>query len=300
MFVTGATGLVGRRLCASLAARGDSVLALSRGGPPPGGSGGASLRWLRGDPNSDGDWLEELAACDVVVHLAGEPIAAGRWTRQRKQRLVDSRVATTARIVTALRAAKSRPATLLCASACGFYGPRGEELLDEASSPGSDFLSQLCVQWEAAAGEAGGFGVRVVNLRFGIVLSRDGGALAPMLRAFRLFAGGPLGPPERYFPWIHESDAVKAMELAIDRDISGPLNLVSPEPTTMGEFARALGAVLRRPSWLPLPETLLGVVLGELGESLIPGQRVLPRVAQQAGLEFEHPRAAEALAACVG
>ena len=301
VFVTGASGLLGGRLIDALVERGDQVVALSRSErrSPDSRSG---VHWVRGDLNGEADAaLGELLRCDAIVHLAGEPIAAGRWTRRRKERLIDSRVAATQRIVAALEKSAERPGVLLCASASGFYGPRGEELLDEGSPPGGDFLSRLCADWEEAARRASALGIRVVSLRFGVVLSPDGGALTPMVRAFRMFAGGPLGPPDRWFPWIHWADAVGAMQFALDRDdVAGPLNLVSPEPARMGEFAKAVGRTLGRPSWLPVPGPLLGIALGEMGEALIPGQHIRPRAIQDAGFEFQHANLSEALRSCLG
>lgn len=300
VFVTGATGLIGRRLCAALVAEGDQVVALSRNGRPDQSESRAGLRWIQGDLNAEDSALAELSGCDAVVHLAGEPIAGARWTSARKRRLVASRVATTRRIVAALAVSEARPSVLLCASACGFYGPRGDAPLDESSSSGTDFLAQLCVDWEGAAAQASQLGVRVVSLRFAAVLSRSGGALAPMARAFRWGAGGPLGPPGRWFPWIHEDDALALIRLALDRELAGPLNLVSPEAVTMGEFATQLGRTLRRPCWLPLPAPLLRVALGEMSEALFPGQRIIPKVAVEAGFEFAHAALEDALSACLG
>jgi len=300
IFVTGASGLIGSELCRQRTAAGDEVVALSRR-PRPSRSGGP--RWVQGDVLEPGDWLTQAARSDVVVHLGGESIASGRWTAARKRRLWESRVESAQRLVEAFAVAPRRPGLLISASACGFYGPRGEEVLDESAGPGDDFLSRLCVAWEGAAQAAGGPDTRVVCLRFGVVLSARAGALARMLLPFRLGLGGPLGPPERWFPWIHLSDAVGLVAHALDPPpatgeagiLRGPVNAVAPEAVRMGEFARSLGRVLHRPALLPVPLPLLRLALGELATGLVPGQRVLPRAAQDAGYCFAQPRLEPAL-----
>lgn len=301
VFVTGASGLIGAQVCRRLVARGDEVVALSRRPQRTPGDGGARLRWLTGDPASPGSWERELDGMNAVIHLAGEPIAGGRWTRARKQRLVWSRVESTRRIAEALIRCRRPPAVLLCASACGFYGSRGDEILDESSPAGADFLASLCADWEKAAEAASGAGIRVVRLRFGIVLSARGGALPPLAFPFRLGLGGPLGPAERWFPWIHERDATQLVCFALDRELRGPMNLVAPEPVTMRDFARSLGRTLGRPVWLPVPISLAGLALGqELAEAMVPGQRIIPRVVLDSDYRFRLPRLAEALEACLG
>ncbi len=290
VFVTGATGLVGSRLCRELVSSGREVVALSRRSMPPVNSP-SGVRWVRGDVTSPGDWSAELAGAEAVIHLAGEPIAGGRWTRSRRERLAASRVEGARCIAAACAASERPPRVLASASACGYYGPAGERRLDENSPAGEDFLARLCINWEAAARAAESSGVRVVALRFGVVLSRRGGALARILPAFRLGLGGPIGPGERFFPWIHEDDAVRLVCWSLDWDECetaphGPLNLVAPTAVRMREFAQELGRVLRRPAWLPLPLPLLHLALGQAAEALVPGQRVAPRHALAAGFCF--------------
>jgi len=210
---------------------------------------------------------------------------------------VRSRVESTRILVDALASAPRRPRLLVCASACGYYGPRGEELLTERSTPGDDFLARVCRDWEAGAARAAALGIRVVQVRFGVVLSARGGALATMLPIFRLGLGGPLGPGERWFPWVSEVDAVSLLAFALAADVEGPLNAASPEPVRMRDFARTLGAVLRRPAFLPVPELVLRLALGEMGGSLVPGQRVVPEVAIRAGYRFREPTLEAALRA---
>jgi uncharacterized protein (TIGR01777 family) len=287
VFVTGATGLLGARLCEVLLAAGAEVTALSRrtgaSGLPEG------VRVVQGDASTTGAWLEELDGQQAVVHLAGEPVVGPRWTAARKAALVASRVEGAARIAAAIRGASAPPEVLVCASASGFYGSRGDELLDETAQPGDDFLARLCVDWERAAFSAASEQTRVVALRFGVILSRRGGALARMRPIFRLGLGGPLGPASRFFPWVHEDDALGLVRLALAGGpgaLRGPVNVVSPEPTRMGEFARAMGRTLGRPAVLPVPLPLLRLGLGEAATGMVPGQRIVPRAALEAGYGF--------------
>ena len=295
VFVTGATGLVGGRLCDELAAAGDTPVGLSR--RPQNRPG---VEWVRGEVAKPGEWQQAVDGCDAVVHLAGESIAAGRWTARRKQELVDSRVLSTRQVVSAIRAAKAPPKILVNASAVGYYGPRGSEQLDERSQPGQDFLAKLCVDWEAEAQQAEHDGVRVVCLRFGVVLSKRGGALEKMALPFRLGVGGAFGPPERGFPWVHEVDVTSLIRFVLEQPLAGPVNAVAPESVTMGEFAKTLGRVLRRPAWLPVPLFAMRTLLGEMADSLSPDQRVHPVRAQEAGFAFAYPQLEAALRNCVG
>ena len=306
VFVTGASGLLGSELCERLLARGDEVTALSR---KPQKSQREGIRWVVGDPAEAGPWCKEIDGQDAVVHLAGESIASGRWTRARKARLVGSRVESTRLIATAIQQSAQPPRTLVNASATGFYGSRGEELLDESSTPGSDFLAGLCRDWEAEALALQSDSLRVVCLRFAPVLSAEGGALANMLPAFRLGLGGPVGPRERWFPWVHEADAVGLTLYAIDTSryeseagstpLRGPINVVAPGVVRMSEFARGLGKAVRRPAVIPVPLGLLRVPLGELADLLSPGQRVSSDLARASGYVFEQPTLQGALAACL-
>jgi hypothetical protein len=295
VFVTGASGLIGGRLAGEFVEAGHEVVCLSR--RERRAQLGDRLRWTRGDPCDPGPWTREAGEADAVFHLAGESIASGRWTAARKRELARSRIGSTQVLVDALAVAPTRPAVLVCASACGYYGARGEELLTETSGPGSDFLARLCVDWEAASARASAFGIRVVQVRFGVVLSAQGGALATMLPLFRLGLGGPLGPGDRWFPWVSEVDAVGLLAFALAAPLAGPLNVASPEPVRMQEFARTLGSVLHRPALLPVPELALKVALGEMGGALTPGQRVVPDAAVRAGYCFREPTLGGALRA---
>jgi uncharacterized protein (TIGR01777 family) len=292
--VTGASGLVGSLVLERLRGRGDQVIGVAR--RPE--AAAAGVEWVVGDVTERGAWQDAVAGADAVVHLAGEPLDARRWSPEQKGRLTRSRVEGTRRVVEA-QARRAAPAVLVSASAVGYFGPRGEEPLDEDSAPGTDFLAGLCQDWEEAA-RASAPHVRVVCLRFAVVLSRRGGALARMLPAFKMFVGGPLGDARAWFPWIHEEDAAGLVLHALDQGtLRGPVNAVAPELVRMGDFVQALGRRLGRPSALPVPLAALRVVLGELAGSINPGQKVVPRAAVAAGYHFRHERLDSALAAAL-
>jgi uncharacterized protein (TIGR01777 family) len=298
--VAGGTGFIGRPLVEALLLRGWQVTVLSRSAAPALPAGVRAARWDGGVAGA-GAWRDAVAQADAVVNLAGESIGAGRWTAERKRRILQSRVGATRALVEAMVAAglPQVPRVLVSASAVGFYGPRGDEPVTEDAGPGSDFLSRVCVAWEAEARRAAGRGVRVALPRIGLVLAADGGALPRMALPFRLFAGGPLGSGRQWVPWIHREDLVALLLLLITEPAAhGPVNAVAPEPVTGREFARALGRALRRPSWLPAPAAALRLLLGEAADGLLlSGQRALPRKAEALGYRFRHPTLAGALAA---
>jgi uncharacterized protein (TIGR01777 family) len=252
---------------------------------------------------ADGDaaLVAELGRCAAVVNLAGESLAEGRWTAARKRRLVSSRVELTDSIVKALALASPRPATLISASAVGYYGDRGAEPLTEQSTPGDDFLARLAVAWETAARAARQLGVRVVHLRSGAVLGRNGGALARMLPVFRLGLGGRIGSGRQYFPWIHLRDEVGVISTALeDVRFDGPVNVVAPDIVTNQEFTRALGRALRRPAAFAVPGFALKLALGELSGVLLGGQRVQPGRLLDLGHQYAFPQLEGALGDVVG
>jgi len=291
VFVTGATGLIGRSLTRSLAAQGHEVLALSRRAAPEGLPSG--VRAVQGDPARPGPWQEALATCDACVNLAGEPVASGRFTPERKRAIRDSRVEATGNVAAVI--AERGPSVLVNGSAIGFYGSRGDEVLDESSAPGDDFLARVCVEWEAAA-EVAAVRARVVKLRTGIVLAREGGALPKLALPFRLLAGGPVGDGAFWQSWIHLDDQVGLLELALaDGRARGPLDATSPEPVRNRDLARAIGRVLRRPSRLPTPAFVLRAALGEMAEVVLSSQRVLPVKALALGYHFRFPALEPAL-----
>jgi uncharacterized protein len=296
VFITGATGLVGVPLCRALLDAGHSITALSRYASP--GHLPRAVRVVQGDPSVAGPWQEALAACDACVSLAGEPVAAGRWTDERKRRIRDSRLDGTARIAEVV--ASRGPLTWISGSAVGYYGARGDEPLDEAAPPGTDFLAGVCQAWEAATRPAGAR-ARVVILRTGIVLAKEGGALQQMLLPFRFFAGGPIGKGEFWQPWIHLADEVALIVWALGEErVRGPLNATAPHPVRNRDLAKAIGRALHRPSALPLPTPLLKVALGEMAEVVTTGQRALPKKALELGYSFRFPGLDAALADLLG
>jgi uncharacterized protein (TIGR01777 family) len=292
VFVTGATGLVGRALCTELVSTGHTVLGLSRRAGPAAGLP-AGVQPVAGDPARPGPWQEALASADACVHLAGEPVAAGRWTPARKAAIEASRVDST-RLVAGVVAAGG-PRLLICGSAVGFYGTRGDEVLDEASPAGEGFLAEVCQRWEAAAAPAAAR-ARLVLLRTGIVLARDGGALPKLVLPFKLFAGGPMGDGAFWQPWIHLADEVGLIRFALeDGRVAGPLNASAPEPVTNRDFASTLGAVLHRPSFLPAPAAAIRLAVGEMAAVVLASQRMVPRKALALGYAFRFPELAPAL-----
>jgi uncharacterized protein (TIGR01777 family) len=294
--VTGATGLLGRALLARLS----EPTVLSRD-PDHAASllGGVSaLRW---DSAREPAPLAALSGVDTIFHLAGEPLAEGRWTAEKKRRIHDSRVLGTRNLVAGLAALPGpRPRVLVSASAVGYYGDRGDEQLDESAPLGEGFLAGVCAAWEREALAAAALGMRVVCVRTGVVLAAGGGALARMLPAFRLGAGGPLGSGKQWMSWIHLDDVVGLfLHAGLHEPLQGPLNAVSPQPVTNAAFTRALGAALRRPAVVPIPRAALRIVFGEMSDLLFESQRVLPGVAQRTGYRFEHPELEGAMRAAL-
>ncbi len=271
--VTGATGFIGRYLVQSLARDGHSVRALSR----------AAWDVLAGEPPA-----ESLAKADAVVHLAGSPVAQ-RWTSGAKKKIRASRVQGTHHLVTALSTLSGRPEALVCASAIGIYGDRGDEVLTEASPIATGFLADVCHEWEQEADLAEALGIRVVKLRFGIALGRKGGALEKMLPPFRAFVGGKVGTGSQWMSWIHIADIVGLIRHAIEHPVSGVMNATAPNPVRNREFARELGAALHRPAIFPVPALALRILLGEMASVLVASQRVLPKAAESTGYRFEFP-----------
>lgn len=300
VFVTGASGFLGKRLLRELLRRGDQVVALTRSRKNLRDGNSERLVVVKGDPTRAGEWEEQVGGCDAIVALAGEPLLGRRWTPAFKQRLYDSRVESLRRLIATLAALpeQSRPRVLVAASAIGYYGSRGDEILDENSLPGSDFTAQLCSDWEAAAKNAEAAGVRVVMLRIGVVVGEGGGILEKMLPAFRAFLGGPVGSGEQFLAWIQLDDLLGILLMALDNPaISGALNVTAPHPVRMRDFAQTLGKVLHRPALLPVPEAALRLLLGEGAQVTLASQRVVPRRALELGYKFRYPELQAALVA---
>ncbi len=295
IIITGGTGLIGRALAAELAAAGYEVVVLSRDplrarGLPPGVRAG---KW---DGRTAQGWGSRADGAYAIVNLAGENLAGGRWTAARKERIRQSRLNAGQAVVEAVRAAERKPAVVVQASGIGYYGPRGDEEVTEEAPPGSDFLGRLAVEWEASTAPVEVLGVRRVVIRTGVVLSAEGGALPRLALPFRFFLGGPLGSGRQWTPWIHIADEVGAIRFLVEQEgARGPYNLAAPHPVTNRELARALGRVLHRPAWLPVPAPALQLALGEMSAVLLTGQRAVPKRLLEAGFVFRFPEVEAAL-----
>jgi hypothetical protein len=300
VFVTGATGFIGRALIPRLQRDGHAVVAWVRSPARARGLLGAEVELVQADAAPDA-LVAAIARADAVVNLAGEPLMGGRWTAARRAVLEDSRITVTEQLVRAMAEAKSCPRVFMSGSAVGYYGDRADERLTEASSGGDDFLARLCRRWERAAQDAERLGVRVVLLRTGVVLGRAGGALAQMLPPFQVGVGGPIGSGMQYLPWIHLHDLVKVIAVAlVDERYRGPVNGVAPEQATSRTFARALGRALHRPALLPVPALALKAIFGEAATVLLASQRVDSRVLQEHQFSFDFPTLDSALEDIVG
>lgn len=297
--LTGATGLIGPQLLQALRAGGAEVTVLTRD-PDRAREKLGDVEAIAWDLMSERAPAEALAGRDAVVHLAGEPVAQ-RWSAKVKRAIEESRVQGTRNLIEGLRAADPRPATLVSSSAIGYYGSHGEEPLDEEAPAGGDFLAQVCLEWEAEAAKATELGLRVVQVRTGVVLDSSGGALAKMLPPFRLGVGGPVAGGRQYVSWIHTADLVGMTLAAIsDERWIGPINGTAPEPLRNRDFSQVLGRVLKRPALLPVPALALQLLYGEMAEIVTKGARVVPAKPLVLGYEFQHPQLEEALRSALG
>jgi uncharacterized protein len=306
VFLMGGTGLIGSRLVKRLRERQDEVVLLTRHPDVARAKWGNSCTIIEGNPMAAGPCMKSVDDCDAVVNLVGEGIFNRRWNAEFIQTLRDSRVKSTENAVHAMavkpRTAAGSPKVLVNASAIGFYGPHGDEELTEDSAAGNDLMAEICVAWETAAKGAEALGVRTTRVRTGVVLDSEGGALAQMVRPFKMFVGGPVGlSGSQYVSWIHHEDMTGLLVLALDNSqCHGPLNATSPNPVTNKEFSKALGRALHRPSLMPTPKLMIRAVLGKVATVVTSGQRVLPKKALALGYQFKFPHVDTALAHVLG
>jgi len=296
--ITGATGFVGSRLLVKLYDRGDDILILTRNPDKAGRIYPKSIypkiEIIPYIATESGDWQKEISGCDAVINLAGEPISE-RWTGEAKRAIIASREIGTEKIVEAIALADQKPKVLINSSAIGYYGTSETASFDENSPPGGDFLADVCKKWETAAQKVKDYGTRLVILRTGIVLG-NGGALGKMIPPFKLFAGGPIGSGRQWFSWIHRDDLINLIIYCLDRQgISGTFNATAPNPVRMKEFCQILGEVMNRPSWLPVPDFALEILLGEGAKIVLEGQEVLPKATQAIGFDYRYPNLEAAL-----
>lgn len=290
VLITGSTGLLGKELQKSFTEKGYDLLLASRKEP----TDDKQIQWSIEEGFADPEKLEGI---DVVVHLAGENVSGLRWTDEKKKAIRDSRVLGTRNVVDAISRLKNKPKVFVASSAVGFYGERGEEEMTESSAAGDNFLAGVCKEWEAESRRAEDAGIRTVLLRTGIVLSKDGGALATMLTPFKLGVGGVVGSGKQWMSWISLEDEIAVINYVIENEnIRGAVNAVSPNPVTNEEFTKTLGSVLYRPTILPLPEFAVSMIFGEMGDALLlASTKVLPKRLEDAGFEFKHPNLKEAV-----
>ncbi|HBB96833.1 MAG TPA: TIGR01777 family protein [Blastocatellia bacterium] len=292
--IAGGSGLVGSALIPILQSHGNQITRLVRSSPKPG-----EIEW---HPNQDKVSALSLEGFETIINLAGENIAGGRWTDDQKRKIRDSRMNGTHLLSEAIAQMKSKPRVFICASATGIYGDRDDETLDEQSESGGGFLAGVCREWEQATEPASKAGVRVVNLRMGPILARDGGMLSKLLTPFKMGMGGKVGSGKQYISWVALEDAVNAIKLAIDDEsIRGPINIVSPNPVTNEEFTKTLGHVLNRPTALAMPAFAARLAFGEMAdEMLLASQKVMPKRLIQAGFQFQYPTLESAMRKYVG
>ena len=289
--ITAATGFIGQKLVNQLLTAGNEVNYLGRRRSTALDSRAAFHRWEAGQLPP----LDSVPTMDAIIHLAGEPVAQ-RWSPEVKRRIRESRIDRTRELVTAISKLRHKPSVLVSASAVGYYGDRGEEILTESSAPANDFLAQVCVDWEREAVRARELGVRVIPIRIATVLGRDGGALKQMLTPFRFGVGGKFGNGRQWMPWIHVDDLVQLLIFAAEHPATdAPLNASAPNPVTNAEFTKAMAAAVHRPALLPVPKFALKLAMGELADFVFKSERVIPQATERAGFSFQYPEIGQAL-----
>ena len=299
ILITGGTGFVGTQLTSRLIQDGNEVTILTRSGK---GSekGSTGISYLQGDPTRKGPWQEAIKNHDTIINLAGASIFA-KWTEEHKKAIRETRVSTTQNIVEGIPSHPEKKITLFSTSAVGYYGFCGDEELSEDSPPGNDFLARIALEWEGEALKAREKGTRVVITRFGIVMGEKGGALSQMIPLFKKYIGGPIGSGRQWFSWVHIKDLAEAFVFLIKHpEISGPVNVCSPNPVRNKDLAKALGKALHRPSFIPAPGFMVKLVLGEFGSVILEGQRVIPRKLLDSGFRFQYLDIEKALQSIVG
>ncbi len=290
IIIAGGSGFIGTELIQRLLDSEHEIVLLSRNPNAVRLKQNDLLRILPWDGQTIGEWSEFIDGADAVINLSGENIAARRWSQKQKARLVNSRIEPTRAIIQSINKAEKKPRVLINASAVGYYGNYGSGEITESQTHGDGFLANLCLQWEREAMEADKLGLRVVLIRIGIVLEPSGGALKKMLLPFKLYAGGPLGSGKQWFPWIHREDVLNVILFALENDsLLGAVNVTSPSPVTMKEFACSLGKVMGKPSWISVPSVILKIGLGEMSEMLLGGRRIIPKKLLDNSFVFQYP-----------
>jgi uncharacterized protein len=294
--ITGATGLIGTELCHALINRGNEVTVFTRDIESAKNSLGTAMNYVKCDYKNPISWQDSLKDQAVVIHLAGANLFGKRWTKDYKRIILESRELSTKNLISGLRNSHSKVKVFISSSGVGCYGSRGDEILTEKSELGKDFLANVCKVWENEAEKANDIGLRTIALRQGIVLSNKGGALAKFLPPFKFFIGGALGSGRQWFPWIHIDDLIAIYLFVLDNaEISGPINVVSPEAVRMNEFAKTLAKILYRPSIFSIPEFALKILIGEAASTIVSSQRVVPQKLIDKGFKFKFEKLEEAL-----
>jgi hypothetical protein len=301
IIIAGGTGLIGAYISDRLANDGNEIVILTRSGKNDVQKKNGSIKFQSWDGSTLSGWVDAIQGAEAVINLSGENISAKRWTSQRKKEIIDSRVNSGRALSAAIQKVEAKPGLFIQASAVGYYGIHQDEILDESSRPGEDFLSKVCVEWENSSTAVEKMGVRHVVIRLGVVLSRDGGALPKMVLPFNLFIGGAIGNGNQYISWIHPADVYHAIKFIMDHDdVSGAVNLTAPGAVTNREFSKIIASVLHRPSYLPVPAFAMKLLFGEMATVLLDGQRAYPKKLLDKGFKFQYADAQSALSDLLG